>query len=156
MALDISRVAALSSVGLLADKVRVELDRVRKTETTAGINTGVFERASVYLSDAIAGLEQLESLEVDEQTVYAIDAYETVLKASARPRPEDVTRMTQFILELREVCDRLAKKEEVEADSISLLENFFSSLSKYATHQRYLILQESSAVAAPNTAGYAY
>lgn len=156
MTSDISYIDGLSSIGLLADKVRVELDRVKNNSEKQSKDRQVFLRAANYLACAMHGLQRIGNLEVDQNTAFAIDAYETVREAVPPPNAEDVKQMMSFIEKMRAMCDQLARSIPVDDVAASAVDSFFSSLSAYTREQRKVILQESSVSMPSGTLGYAY
>lgn len=151
MSLDISRIDGLSSAGLLADRIRVEISHM----STGSIDCEVFAKASRYFGYAIRGIEQINSLVVDQNTVFAVDAFETVVRAVPQLRPEDIEQITETIGRLKDICEKLSRSENVDQAEIECLESFFSSLSRYTREERSLILQQSSVSAFSSYVSYA-
>lgn len=153
MATDVSRIDGLSSVGLLADKIRVQLDGLHK-DSHYTVDTNLFSRASEYLSFAIQGFGHINGLTVGQNTVFAVDAYETVTGAVPRPAPKDLEEMTAYIERIKDICDRLAGAECITDEQVRQIERFFSSLSEHTREERSRILRQSDIIPAIGTPGY--
>ncbi len=145
MALDISRMGELSSVGLLADKVLLQLHYLQTRPEERTINRAVFQRASSYLACAIEGISNVASLELSEGTVFAVDAYQVVSKAVVPPSSADIEQTKNIVTEIKAMCDHLATGDfMLDIGSFTLLNQFFTRLSQYTTEERSLILQEEA------------
>ena len=153
MALDISRMGDLSSIGLLADKVLLQLHYLQERPRLHDINTAIFQRASNYLACAIEGISRVDSLELSEGTVFAVDAYEAVSRAIVPPTTEDIEHTAHFVTILKSSCDQFASGNlDLDADNIAQMNLFFTRLSQYATEERSLILQSAASESLYRTA----
>ena len=155
MALDISRIGGLSSVGLMADSVLVELDRASVAEATP-VNQRVFKRAADYLASAMEGLSDVQYLDVRQNTVHAVNAYQTISRALPQARPEDLEDVRRIIEQVRALCDQLAQGEELNQEQILKLNAFFESLSDFTGEERKLLLRESRKKVRPFMQAYVY
>jgi len=154
--IDVSRLAELSAVGLLAAKVRIALGRARRSQTVREAEARGLEGAVRYLNRLVEGLNQLRASggNVRPPGPNELNAIESYLTAEGAvcsvasgpcPTPDAATMddMDGRLAAVRSELERAISTRVVRPADISEADLFFASLADYANAEHQKMLRAS-------------
>lgn len=145
--LDVSRIAELSRVGLLADKALFALEQ-NERDMLADEARGVFDRLKDLLLCAIKGLKSVQNLRLEGDTALAVGAYELVTTALRAGNAQAAERdeMRERLVSVAQLCEHAAAGTIGRDQERSRLTGFLEALSDYTSQENSALLRQATRV----------
>jgi hypothetical protein len=152
--IDVSRLAELSTVALLAGKVRMSLSAARTGRSLGNLERNRIRRGVVYLERLLTGLHELSPDDAARAAapaqLYAMDSFIIASDAYARAAsPGTVTTldrqqvevMRSFLEVVRDALSGLLQDPPEVSSGVDQADNLFAVLANYAKSQHTEILR---------------
>ena len=116
---DSSRMAELSTLGLLSDKILFVLEKYPTMKNIPDSEHSIFSLAQDFMKRAADGLSSVENLKVSRDTALAVGTYEIVVTAWYRTRPNNENNelrkeMRTLLNFIKKVCGKIIETGQIE------------------------------------------
>lgn len=153
--IDVSRLAELSTVALLAGKVRLSLDAVKRGQQPTTVQLKRISRGIRYLDRLLEGLGELaESVDVARVAgpakLHAIDSYliaapalsvSTEMQPQRRITADDIQRWQAFLQALKSTLEALTVGSRSNGPAVQQADEFFAKLARHAREEQGSMLR---------------
>jgi len=148
--IDVSRLAELSALSLLAAKVKLALGRAKRAHAVSDAEAGRIRGAMEYvdgLLGVLKGLRAGASPAAGPDQLYAMDSYMTAQDAwssvASGPDSDERDLMTVVLTRVKTQLECAVSKRTIEPADVDLADEFFAVLADYASGQHQEILRAS-------------
>lgn len=155
--IDVSELAALGALGLLAGKIRILLERYAGDPALTPTDVGNLDQARQLLSEALEGIQELQRFQAE--MVFGADKLDAVLtlrtasqalspRQTTEPPDEDLRALQGRLQPVVNTLTALQARDPVAPESLREADDLFSALCSYAAEKRRSISRTGSEIAA--------
>lgn len=147
---DSSKMAELSTLGLLSDKILLVLEKHPTMKNIPDSERPIFSLAENFMKRAADGLSSVENLKVSRDTALAVGTYEIVVTAWYRTRRNkknnELRKEMRVLLNIiEEICGKIVETGQIEkARERKMFFEFFNSLSQFTSHEHSILLRRAT------------